>query len=585
MGTTSFGAVPFALYSASSAKVDDKLNVSDTTTMLKVYAKAMSVQTLETAVASKLTAADTLTMLKPYAKAAYTIDSNFFRTQLATKLSLSDSTTAFVTPSQLAGYNFSSGGTNITNSVSMDTSSLSNRINLKIDASKVGLANGVASLNASGLIPSSQLPPVSISSTSVVSNDVDMLALSSATVGSIAIRTDLNKNFVLSALPASTLGNWVELLTPAAPVQTVNGYTGTVNLSKIDIDLNNVDNTSDITKPISNPTQAALDLKLDANKVGAANGVASLNTLGKIPSDQIPAISFSSVKVLASEAEMLALSSAVVGSVVIRTDINKNYVLAVANPAVLSNWIQLLTPAPPVQTVNGYSGNVSLTKSDLGLTNIDNTSDANKPISIATQAALDEKPTRNFITTAVLIGNATNTSDILTLKSAVVSNTLSITSTTAALVLKAPLYKTIRNAESVSGIASSKILTDANSGHIIYSQWAQKPVFPESLSDGFQCTIVNYSNGAITSNTLTTAKFFTNSSGNAGVSNFTIAAGGSAIIYAIKIDGQQRYYVSSGDQASSATIADGSIANAKLAGSISATKLIGTDIKIGRAHV
>jgi hypothetical protein len=60
MGTTSFGAVPFALYSASSAKVDDKLNVSDTTTMLKVYAKAMSVQTLETAVASKLTAAENI---------------------------------------------------------------------------------------------------------------------------------------------------------------------------------------------------------------------------------------------------------------------------------------------------------------------------------------------------------------------------------------------------------------------------------------------------------------------------------------------------------------------------------------------
>ena len=105
MGTTSFGAVPFALYSASSAKVDDKLNVSDTTTMLKVYAKAMSVKTLETAVASKLTAADTLTMLKPYAKAAYTIDSNFFRTQLATKLSLSDST-IYVTPTQLAAKTF-----------------------------------------------------------------------------------------------------------------------------------------------------------------------------------------------------------------------------------------------------------------------------------------------------------------------------------------------------------------------------------------------------------------------------------------------------------------------------------------------
>jgi len=232
MGTTSFGAVPFALYSASSAKVDDKLNVTDTTKMLAVYAKAMSVKTLETAVASKLTAADTLTMLKPYAKAAYTIDSNFFRSQLATKLSLADSTSSYVTPSQLASYNFSSGGTTNNTNVIVDTTSLSNRINLKadasdvssslnlkantsdvntslnlkanasdvttglalkLDASKLGIANGVATLNGSGIIPSSQLPPVTLSSTNVVASDADMISLSSATVGSIAIRTDVNK--------------------------------------------------------------------------------------------------------------------------------------------------------------------------------------------------------------------------------------------------------------------------------------------------------------------------------------------------------------------------------------------------------
>jgi len=425
MGTTSFGAVPFALYSASSAKVDDKLNATDTTKMLAVYAKAIKVQSLETAVASKLTAADTLTMLKPYAKAAYTIDSSFFKTQLATKLSIADSA-KYVTATQLASYNFSSGGgggasssdiTSLTTAIGTklnktdtsyllkksDTASLSSRINLKLDASKIGVANGAASLNASGLIPSSQLPPVSISSTSVVSSDVDMLALSSATVGSIAIRTDLNKNYILSALPASILGNWVELLTPAAPVQTVNGYTGSVNLSKIDINLSNVDNTSDITKPVSNPTQAALDLKLDANKVGAASGVASLNTLGKIPSDQIPAISFSSVKVLASEAEMLALSSAVVGSVVIRTDLNKNYVLAQANPAVLTNWIQLLTPAPPVQTVNGMTGDITITKSTIELANVNNTSDASKPVSTATQTALGAKADTAVVNPTLLL--------------------------------------------------------------------------------------------------------------------------------------------------------------------------------------
>jgi hypothetical protein len=77
--------------------------------------------------------------------------------------------------------------------------------------------------------------------------------------------------------------------------------------------------------------------------------------------------------------------------VVIRTDVNKNYVLAASNPAVLANWIELLTPAPPVQTVNGYSGNVSITKADLGLGNVQNTSDADKVISARTQTALDTK--------------------------------------------------------------------------------------------------------------------------------------------------------------------------------------------------
>jgi hypothetical protein len=90
IGTTSFGAVPFAFYSASSAKVSDKLDATDTTKMLAVYAKAMAVQSLATDVSTKLTAADTLTMLAPYAKAAYTIDSNFFRSQLATKLNITD---------------------------------------------------------------------------------------------------------------------------------------------------------------------------------------------------------------------------------------------------------------------------------------------------------------------------------------------------------------------------------------------------------------------------------------------------------------------------------------------------------------
>lgn len=46
---------------------------------------------------------------------------------------------------------------------------------------------------------------------------------------------------------------------------------------------------------------------------------------------------------------------------------------------------------PPVFSVNTYTGNVTLVKADLGLGNVDNTSDANKPVSTAGQLALDAK--------------------------------------------------------------------------------------------------------------------------------------------------------------------------------------------------
>ena len=49
--------------------------------------------------------------------------------------------------------------------------------------------------------------------------------------------------------------------------------------------------------------------------------------------------------------------------------------------------------ADKTTTVNGHalSSNVTVTKGDVGLGNVDNTSDANKPISTATQTALDAK--------------------------------------------------------------------------------------------------------------------------------------------------------------------------------------------------
>ncbi|MFB0904159.1 MAG: ice-binding family protein [Nonlabens sp.] len=354
------------------------------------------------------------------------------------------------------------------------SSATQSALDLKVETSSRGAENGVASL-VSGKIPSEQIPSISFTSVNVVPAESDMLNLSSI-VGSIAIRTDQNKNYVLSQADASILSNWVELLTPGSPVQSVNGKTGSVLLNKTDFSLNNVDNTADLNKPISTETknyidgqisteaadatasatgkiklagdlagtavlpqvataaitttkladyavtdskvgsgiskskvgltnvdntsdsnkpvstdtQYALDLKLDSSTLGLANGAASLDANGKVPSSQIPSLSVSSIEVVNSEAAMLALPD-VEGTTAIRTDNNKNYILSQADASNLSNWIQLATPDASIQSVNGQTGTVLLTKADLSLANINNTSDADKPLSSAATQAIDLK--------------------------------------------------------------------------------------------------------------------------------------------------------------------------------------------------
>jgi len=145
-----------------------------------------------------------------------------------------------------------------------------------------GIANGVATLGSDAKIPTSQLPALAITDTFPVASQAAMLALT-AEVGDVAVRTDLNKSFILKTAGASTLSNWQELLTPTDAVLSVNGQTGPVSLTasglgalavsanlsdlasasaaRTNLGLGNVDNTSDLNKPISTATQAALDLK------------------------------------------------------------------------------------------------------------------------------------------------------------------------------------------------------------------------------------------------------------------------------------------------------------------------------------
>ena len=112
--------------------------------------------------------------------------------------------------------------------------------------------------------------------------------------------------------------------------------------------------------------------------LGAASGVATLDASGKLLTGQLPALAITDTFVVASQAEMLALSAAEQGDVAVRADENKSYILAGTDPSVLGDWQELLTPTSAVTSVNGQVGSVVLNADD-----IEDTSTAHKFISSA----------------------------------------------------------------------------------------------------------------------------------------------------------------------------------------------------------
>ena len=101
---------------------------------------------------------------------------------------------------------------------------------LMVPLTQLGANSGVATLDSSGKLTSAQIPDISLTTTNVVSSQAAMLALT-AQPGDIAVRTDLNKTYILKTAGASTLANWQELLTPTDSVLSVDGQTGAVSLS------------------------------------------------------------------------------------------------------------------------------------------------------------------------------------------------------------------------------------------------------------------------------------------------------------------------------------------------------------------
>jgi hypothetical protein len=156
----------------------------------------------------------------------------------------------------------------------------------------------------------------------------------------------------------SASSKWTNQNAPSAPVTSVNSLTGAVTLTKTNVGLANVDNTSDATK---NSAAATLTNKTIS---GASN------TLSNI-----------------AESSVTNLTTSLAGKE------------------------STITAGTTSQYWRGDKSWQSLDKTAVGLANVDNTSDANKPVSTATTTALSGKIDKSTATTKgdILAASAAST--------------------------------------------------------------------------------------------------------------------------------------------------------------------------------
>ena len=191
----------------------------------------------------------------------------------------------------------------------------------------------------------------------------------------------------------------VPVLAGGSTTQYFRGDKSWQTLDKTAVGLANVDNTSDANKPVSTATQTALNAKAPTTRaISAGTG---LTGGGDLSADRTLAANFGTTTGTIAQGD----DSRIVGA---EQTSNKGAANGYAglNASTVVPTAQLGTgaatnatflrgdnvwAAAPVTSVASKTGAVTLTQSDVGLANVNNTSDANKPVSTAQQTALDGK--------------------------------------------------------------------------------------------------------------------------------------------------------------------------------------------------
>ena len=216
-----------------------------------------------------------------------------------------------------------------------------------------GVANGYVPLDSNGKINASFLNDLNLLDVHTPADQASMLLLN-AQPGDIAYRLDSGNSYMLVALPATTLANW-KALNSGPAVVSVNGMDGVVTL-----------NTDDVEEGVSNLyyTNERVDDRV--------NGLLQAGTN----------VSF----VYDDSANTLTINA---------NDTSVNWSELQGKPTTVAGYAisDVYTKSETGAIVNAHTDRVdnphSVTKAQVGLGSVDNTSDADKPISTAQATAIN----------------------------------------------------------------------------------------------------------------------------------------------------------------------------------------------------
>lgn len=182
---------------------------------------------------------------------------------------------------------------------------------------------------------------------------------------------------------------------------TKTNYGGTAAKATADANGNNIANTYATKTALSSEEsarKAADALLIPLSQKGVAGGVATLDEGGQVPAAQLPSfvddiLEYDSLSDFPEEGES--------GKIYVATDTNRQYRWSGTQYTEISKSLALGETSSTAYRgdrgkaaydhISNKSNPHGVTKSQVGLGNVDNTSDANKPVSTATQTELDKK--------------------------------------------------------------------------------------------------------------------------------------------------------------------------------------------------